>query len=123
MRDSRIYLKVKVKSLAAEARIIRHEEAKARKWKNTTLRVSLAGHRRGIVRSAARHTHLAYGFLRGRPYRTMEAKCAIKPDWKRVQTMVEKYGADYDHGNESWQDFQKRKSEQLEHFKDWCDKK
>jgi len=74
MRDSRIYLKVKIKSLAAEARIIRHEEAKARKWKNTALRVGLAGHRRGIVRSAARHTHLAYGFLRGRPYKAMEAK-------------------------------------------------
>ena len=120
MRDSRIYLKVKIKSLAAEARIIRFEEAKARKRKNTEWRSGLASHRRGIVRSAARHTHLAYGFLRGRSYKQMEAKCTIKPDWKRVLTMVEKYGASYDYDNESWQDFQKRKSEQAEHFKDWC---
>lgn len=119
MRDSRTYLKVKIKSLAAEARIIRHEESKALKRKNTALKDGLACHRRGIVRSAARLTHLAYGFLRGRPYKALEAKCAVKPDWDRVWKMVEKYGVCFDYDSENYHDYKKRLEEQKERFRAW----
>lgn len=70
-------LRVKIKSLAAEARIIRQEEHRA-------LRLSpenpdrlpryrtLREHRKQDVRAAARAALLAYAFLRGRAYATVE---------------------------------------------------
>lgn len=86
--DERIYLKVKIKSLAAEAKIIRLEEKRA---KRVSIRDGLADHRRGVVRIEARHTHLAYGFLRGKEYKQIEAKAHEAPDWKRVRKMIQKY--------------------------------
>lgn len=82
------FLKVKIKSLAAEARIIRHEERKSR----GQLRNDLAAHRKGIVRREARHTQLAYGYLRNRPYRKLEQTCHRHPDWSSVERMVKRYG-------------------------------
>jgi hypothetical protein len=86
-----IHLKVKVSSLAAEARIIRNLEKKFKRGDHP-VRVSLSDHRRGVVRYEARHSHLAYGFLRNRSYATMEAKARVKPDWNKVAKMVERYG-------------------------------
>ncbi len=83
-----VFLKVKIKSLASEARIIRHEERKSR----GQLRNDLTAHRKGIVRREARHTLLAYGYLRGRPYRVLEQTCHRQPDWTAVERMVKKYG-------------------------------
>lgn len=88
----REYLKVKVKSLAAEARIIRLEERRAKAQKRKDLLLGLQSHRRGIVRTASRSTHLAYGFLRGRPYHAMERTTRTEPNWDAVQKMIEKYG-------------------------------
>ena len=88
----REYLKVKIKSLAAEARIIRLEECRAKARNRKDLVVGLAGHRRGIVRTVSRSTHLAYRFLRGRPYRATERTCRTDPNWDAVQKMIEKYG-------------------------------
>lgn len=88
----REYLKVKVKSLAAEARIIQLEERLARARRRRDLVMGLAEHRRVTVRKASRSTHLAYGFLRGRAYHTMERTCRTEPDWGAVQKMIEKYG-------------------------------
>lgn len=87
------YIKVKILSLAAEAKIIRKQEQKARKHGNRSLRVGLADHRRGIVRHEARHAQLAYGFLRGTPYKQMEAKChpGCGPDFKKVRSSIERY--------------------------------
>lgn len=82
------FLKVKLKSLAAEARIIRKEEMRS----HGTLRDALCIHRRVIVRSEARATHLAYGFLRGRQYIQLEHKAESAPDWKKVESMVKRYG-------------------------------
>jgi hypothetical protein len=88
-------LKVKVSSLAAEQRIIRNlERAKLRqlratrgwaeKWANNEPeklsnyqqldrdRNDLYNHRTWLVRRAARHANLAYGFLRGRSYNQIE---------------------------------------------------
>lgn len=67
-----IYLKVKIKSLAAEARIIRLEEQRAKRSRQTDLRAGLHHHRTFKVRQAARYAQLAYGYLRGRPYRLVE---------------------------------------------------
>lgn len=98
---SRTYLKVKIKSLAAEARIIRHEEAKfPRGRRNHQVSEGLRQHRRHDVRNEARWAQLAYGFLRGRPYHVMEAKTYSEPDWTRVAGLATKYGpgkVTYDH--------------------------
>jgi len=91
IKDRREMLRVKVKSLAAEAKIIRREEKRMR---GGALRDELALHRRGVVRSEARHTHLAYGFIRGRTLQQIEGRT----EWpafvsrERVQAMLKKYG-------------------------------
>ena len=97
MQDQRTYLKVKIKSLAEEARIIRKEERVSEGEK----REGLYLHRIGTVRRAARHTLLAYGFLRGKKYRQMEAKCEVSPKWPEVFKMVVKYGLQ-DYGWKIW---------------------
>jgi hypothetical protein len=84
-----IELKVKVKSLAAESKIIRLEEYRA---KTVGARASLHQHRVGVVRSATRHTLLAYGYLRGRSYGQLEVTCKRPPDWSAVEKMIKKYG-------------------------------
>lgn len=93
VRDNRAFLKVKLKSLAAEAKIIRKEEKK-----NPRLFLELRQHRIGIVRTEARATLLAYAFLRGRLYKQVEAKChqGGNPDWTKVDAMVRKYGKSFD---------------------------
>ena len=84
---SRIYLKVKIASLAAEARIIRNLE-KRRRARLTRRHIpiltddvwcGLNTHRRLELRIEARHAQLAYGFLRSRAYRTIENN----PHWLR----------------------------------------
>lgn len=83
------FLKIKLKSLAAEAKIIRLEELRTR----GDLRESLYLHRIMKVRRECRDTHLAYGFLRGRDYLSLEKSCVEPPDWKNVARMVSKYGS------------------------------
>lgn len=101
-----LYLKIKIKTLVEESRIIRSHERKAkarmqkmkakglpeekvRSAKETLL--ALKYHRRGVVRSAARSNHLAYGFLRGIPYAEMEAKCRFGPDWSEVEKIAARF--------------------------------
>ena len=111
MKDRRLFLKVKIKSLAAEACIIRAEERK-----NSRLRNELAEHRRGVVRYEARLTLLAYGFLRGLSYKQIEPKANSKPDMDRIRKMVNRYGAhrEYENGatDEAINDFQTRCKDQ-----------
>lgn len=90
---SHIYLKMKIKSLAAEAQIIRREERRFKRGDHP-IRVGLSAHRRIDVRQEARAAGLAYGFLRGRDYRRLEAKTHTKPDWARVEKLALKYGVD-----------------------------
>lgn len=70
-----LHLKVKIKSLAAEAKIIRSEERKQKHYikaapeyahEHRPIRDSLQHHRTGIVRYEQRHSYLAYAFLRGK---------------------------------------------------------
>ena len=110
------YIKVKILSLAAEAKIIRKQEQIARHHRDRTRRIGLAGHRRGIVRREARHALLAYAFLRGTPYKTVEAKCHDndKPDFKKVLASLEKYmwARRYDDLSGEWENLKEWESRQ-----------
>lgn len=86
--DRREMLRVKLKSLAAEARIIRHEERRTR----GALRDELADHRRKVVRQAARNTHVAYALIRGRAIERIEPNAKTEPNWSEVKRMCAQYG-------------------------------
>lgn len=86
------FLKVKVKSLAAEAAIIRLEESRAR----GALRDSLRAHRQKDVRVEQRASQLAYGYLRAVPRVAIEPGAKSEPDWERMQRMVVKFGGSAD---------------------------
>lgn len=90
---STVHLKVKIKALAAEAGIIRHEERKfPRGQRNNATFASLNGHRRYVVRPAARSALLAYGFLRKRSYRQIERECYEAPSASHVADLVCRFG-------------------------------
>ena len=102
-----IQLKIKLKYLAAEARFIRTEELKAKKWarkcsarqkpvwanEHHTLRQDLYEHRIGVVRPEARASHLAYGFLRGKQYTNIESSVrpGNEPDQHQVMRIVKSF--------------------------------
>ncbi len=106
------YLRIKIKSLAAEAVLIKFEERKWFKWigtkeihdkegklvatndvyrKDHPLRMSLRQHRIDVVRPECRHSNIAYGYMRGRAYKQIENKCYIQPNWERVAEIVRKF--------------------------------
>ncbi len=111
-------LKVKIKSLAAEARIIRLEELRAKgrrkspdrrkdmglgfvqanpdylvvRGRDPRLLFELHHHRVWDVRQEQRASLLAYAFLRGRTLAACEPKTTREPDWARVLKLVEKFG-------------------------------
>lgn len=104
-----VYLKIKIKSLAEEARIIRHEE---KKWAGPSeTRMGLHHHRTHHVRMETRAALLAYAFIRGRRYSQVESTRWSESDlkWldsphyaapmgfpiKRVTELVAKYGKTY----------------------------
>ncbi len=90
--DRREMLRVKIKSLAEEARIIRREEKRA--GKSGQLYGELRNHRVGVVRREARAAHLAYGFIKGRPYEQMESTVhqGNEAPWAHVEKLVKRYG-------------------------------
>ena len=106
------YLKVKIKSLAVEASIIRHEERKwlrsgrwLRKHNPSEMQpvyntwAGLNTHRHDL-RLEQRAAYLAYGYLRGTPYQQIEQAPHWRkppysrqgPNWGRVRDLVIKYG-------------------------------
>ena len=87
--DRREMLRVKIKSLAEEARIIRREEQRAAGWE---LRTELHLHRVGVVRSATRDALMAYGLIRGRTPEQTEPRAKTEPNWDAVDKMLKKYG-------------------------------
>lgn len=68
-------LKIKLKHLATEPAIIKLEERRAR---YNADRESYYNHRINVVRPAARATQLAYAFLRGKKYKTLEHNEPLK---------------------------------------------
>ena len=120
MKDRRVCLKVKIKSLAAEAKIIRQEERKNKGDRGAHWRELLKRHRQGIVRNEQRHTLLAYGFIRGRAVEQIEDHCKSDPNWSKVWKMIEKYGVCRDWSNyEDPQEFSQRSAEQKLAFANW----
>jgi hypothetical protein len=98
-----LFLKIKIINLADEAKLIRRHERIARVHADACLNddyrdqhkmtvESLKNHRKTVVRDAARNTLLAYGYLRGRRYRQMEAASRTSPNWSEVERMIKKYG-------------------------------
>ena len=104
-------LKVKTKTLAEEARIIRHEERKLKKqiqWMKIRQLVtdptrsvwaSLNNHRRFDVRNEQRGTYLARAYIAGLTYASTEHKRKPENEYKfvtkivpRIVSMVNKYG-------------------------------
>jgi len=91
MKDRRTHLKIKIKTLTAEAAIIRFEAAKTKgdeKW-------ILNDHRTGIVRDAARRNLLAYAMLRGKSYAKMEQKTnnpVLKFQFTQIVGIAERFG-------------------------------
>jgi hypothetical protein len=124
-REMKTYLKIKIKSLADEARIIKQEE---RKWKAMKRKdgsthpmfFSLRNHRcgpsgEGGIRWEIRHSLLAYGFMRGRLLSSMENvekhrwgkwRAERYPDFEEVWTIAERFGT----------------KKTLEEFCQWCGK-
>ena len=93
MNNRIAHLRIKVRTLQAEAQIIRHEERKTRGYAKHTL----AEHRRGVVRRAARHNLLAYVFLKGGvPYAKVETNVENEPEWYEVKKLVKRFGGDAD---------------------------
>ena len=86
------FLKIKLKSLAAEAAIIRHEEKLYLDRRPGSFWYQLNYHRIVDLRKEARAAHLAYNFLRGTPYRDVEFTYHDAPDWIRVKEIAKKFG-------------------------------
>jgi hypothetical protein len=86
-------LKVKIKSLAAEAKIIRLEERRSRPGGDQ--QIELHVHRVRDVRNEQRCSLLAYAFIRGVALARCEARSESPPDWMRVSKLVEKFGVAY----------------------------
>lgn len=89
--DKRQFLKVKLKTLAEEARIIRHEERKyfgMDRW-------DLQHHRKTVVRDEARRTLIAYQFIRGKDWKIHTSSCAWTHnlDFDHVHRMIRRYGS------------------------------
>lgn len=104
----RTHLKIKIINLADEQRTIRKEVHKfgrqiaaitAEKGEDDYL--ALAGlrcaqgsvfwHGHEVVRPAARQALLAYGFLRGTPYRRIEQKTNDAPDFDSIRKMARRF--------------------------------
>jgi hypothetical protein len=98
-------LKIKLKHLAAEARIIKHQERKMGGHNWGPKAAFFREHRINNVRPECRATHIAYGYLRGRTYKQIEGfkeggysggrvRKNTYPQgmWQRVIDMVRKYG-------------------------------
>jgi hypothetical protein len=84
--------RVKIKSLAAEAKIIRKEMAK-RRWcvhtSGSMMPSMLQDHNKRVVAYEQRHTLLAYAYLRGRSYHSTENPSADNaPNAKKVSDIL-----------------------------------
>lgn len=94
IKDRRSLLRIKIKSLAAEARIIRREELRTK----GPLREEMYQHRTQDVRLEARATQLAYGLLRGRTEQQLEPRRRPMTDAEvqvlsvKVAAMLKRYG-------------------------------
>lgn len=93
-------LKFKIKALAAEGAMLKRDEDKEH---FLPTKKAYHNHRLYVIRPEQRAALLAYGLIRGVPYRDIEAKHRVEfqegngwvenePDWKRVEALIRKYG-------------------------------
>lgn len=78
-------LRVNIKSLAEEARIIRKE---MKRYGTPWVKGSLASHRKTVVRAESRSAHLALAAVKGVPYKSVEKNPKTRPDWNRVSAKL-----------------------------------
>lgn len=98
------FLKIKLKHLAEEARIIRHKEKKLRGPNWGASSNLFREHRVGIVRREARHSHIIYGYLRDVDYNRIESNPKTKPSIKDLQRILNAftYSRSKKEGLENW---------------------
>lgn len=134
---SKRFLKVKIKSLAAEAYIIRREERRAKsecRWfrhkqgqeanlmQAESVFFSLKHHRTFDIRDESRSAQVAYGYIRGKSYPNVENATPFNPPtWNRVVDLVVKYGPNKDRNKviddlKNWSEYKKIESPVTEHL-------
>ena len=74
-------LRVNVKSLAAESKIISKEISKAN---SPEIKNCLQLHKRRKVRPESRSAQLALAAMKGMPYSKVEPKAYTEPNWNRI---------------------------------------
>lgn len=94
-------LKLKICSVAAAIVIFHREE---RRWPGThSRRVTIRNRRMKYLRKDVRAMQLAYGFLRGRPYRSMENTINEhhdnRPNWSLVLLYIRTHSTKYNSSN------------------------
>jgi hypothetical protein len=135
------FLKIKLKELAAEGQANRLEQIRwgrkiaklrakhgqaARTFNAESMVNALSEHKRRVIRVEARHSHLAYGFLRGRRYIEMERLADKPPNWEKVLDEATRFGAFYFKGDKralaqrfaEWQDEGKAASDSVRAYWD-----
>ncbi len=55
---------------------------------------NLYRHRKYVVRHEARHSQLAYAFLRGKSYKMTEDKAVSYPNWDKIQELAQRFSED-----------------------------
>lgn len=92
--NDKIYLKIKIRSLAEESKIIRCYEKDS--LTSTIHKYGLSTHRKDVVRKEARASLLAYGCINNKPYSKIEINADPNkiPDsiWESVERLAIKYG-------------------------------
>lgn len=125
-----VFLKIKIKSLAAEALLIRKEATRYEKrflirtttdrltgkphekWKivkDDSTRLALHHHRRFVVRPEARYSLLAYAYMRGRSALSVDRGVwkqkgnaqVPQVNWDAIKAMVKRFGGDTS-GFDAW---------------------
>lgn len=125
------YIKIKIKSLAEEAKMIRQEENKcsnaARKVEHKqgwyAVREGLHNHRKLQVTPECRAALVAYGFLRGRTYNEVEGAAKTEPNWKRVEALVTTYGSRYIPIKKNWLGVKQNLEDPIQLLNYWKEKK
>lgn len=95
--------RVKIKSLAVEARIIRAEE---KRCKSDSDRGNLRHHRITAVRDEQRWTLLAYAYVRGIPYCSVEVNSKRPVKIRHVNRILKSLAGLVDRDVEGWIDGQ-----------------
>lgn len=109
MFDRRVELRVKIKSLAEEARIIRLEEKRAKAKGDWQLFFRLQNHRVINVRIESRAASIAYGLIRMVSVPEIEPNVRSFPDMVRVRQNLFGFGSFKAEG-ESDEEFRNRKA-------------